>query len=180
MVFFSLRRHACFKTSKFFKTENASSEEESVHILILPEMGACSCGPLRSRMPVFLDFSLVFPRSCTTFFFAFRCAPAFLFCVPMPPSVCVGVGEQLITRALCVYGWIRRGRINSPPRHNPLSSLVRGVRVAVSRFGVKLVFRSQSPLPPLLSVPVTTVSSLHRNANLGFLLFRIPRSRVPV
>ena len=66
------------------------------------EMGARSCGPLFSCVPVLLNFSFAFPRSCTTFFLR---SPAFLFLVP---SVCVGVGEQLITRALFVYGRIRR------------------------------------------------------------------------
>ena len=36
--------------------------------------------------------------------------------------------------------------------------------------------RPQSPLPPLLSVHVITVSFLQRNANLAFLFFRVPRS----
>ena len=39
-----------------------------------------------------------FPRSCTTFFSR----------SPVLHSECVGVGEQLITLTLCVYGWIRR------------------------------------------------------------------------
>ena len=70
-------------------------------------MGARSCGHLRSRVPALLDFSFAFrvPAFLYNIFFAFRCAPAFLFHVP---SVCVGVEEQLITHTLFVYGRIRR------------------------------------------------------------------------
>ena len=61
--------------------------------------------------------SLIFPlRSAFLYniFFAFPCAPAFLFRIP---SVCVGVGEQLITRA-CVWT-DQAGRVNSPLRLYP-------------------------------------------------------------
>ena len=80
-----------------------------------PEMGARSCGPLHSRVPALLDFSFAFrvPAFLYNIFFAFPCAPAFLFRVP---SVCVGV--QLITRALCVWTY-QAGRVNSPPCQSP-------------------------------------------------------------
>ena len=133
------------------------------------EMGARSCGPLFSCVPVLLNFSFAFPRSCTTFFSR---SPAFLFLVP---SVCVGVGEQLITRALFVYGRIRRaGSIATALLPSPVTRARCTSILAGSQFGVKLVTCSQSPLPPLLSVHVITVSSLQRNANLAFLLFRVP------
>ena len=72
-------------------------------------------------------------------FFAVPCAPALLFRVP---SVCVGVGEQLITRALCVYGLA--GRVNSPPRQYPLSSRVRGVRVYWREAGLRSTHERRS------------------------------------
>ena len=86
-------------------------------------MGARSCGHLRSRVPALLDFSFAFrvPAFLYNIFFAFRCAPAFLFHVP---SVCVGMGEQLITRALfCMDGSGGPGQLAilplppPPPRH---------------------------------------------------------------
>ena len=48
--------------------------------------------------------------------------PRFCFAFLYTRSVCVGVGEQLITRALCVYGRIRRAGSTrhlaiTPPRH---------------------------------------------------------------
>ena len=45
-------------------------------------MGARSCGPLRSCAPALLDFSFAFrvPAFLYNIFFAFPCAPAFLFC----------------------------------------------------------------------------------------------------
>ena len=46
-------------------------------------MGARSYGPLRSRVPAFLDFIFAFQRYGMKFFFAFPCALAFLFRVLM-------------------------------------------------------------------------------------------------
>ena len=81
--------------------------------LCIPACPRSSIFPLRSALP----------RSCTTFF-AFPCAPAFLFRVP---SVCVG--EQIITLVLCVYGRIRRARSTCHHATTPPSSGVPGVRV---------------------------------------------------
>ena len=143
-------------------------------------MGARSCGPLLSRAPRFF-LRVPCPAFLCDIFFAFPCTPAFLFCVP---SVCVGVGEQLITRALFVYGRIRqagstRHRATTLP---PPRSCVRGVRVywREASLGSNSCLVHNRPLPPLLSVHVITVSSLHRNANIAVLFFRVPRSRIPV
>ena len=87
-------------------------------------------------------------------------------------------------RAVCV--WTDQvGRVNSPPRHYPPpppSSRVRGVCVYWREAGLSSYscFVHHPPLPPLLSVHIITVSSLHRNANLAFLFFRVPSSCVPV
>ena len=64
----------------------------------------------RARAPRFflrVPSASIFPsRSAFLYniFFRFPCAHAFMFCVP---SVCVGVGDQLITCAQCVHGLIR-------------------------------------------------------------------------
>ena len=131
------------------------------------EISARSCAPLRSHVPcssIFPSHS-AFLRSCTTFFSR----------SPVLHSECVGVGEQLITLTLCVYGWIRRA---GSTRHRTTTPHVTRARcmslLGGSQFGVKLLSHPQSPLPPLLSVHVITVSSLHRNANLAFLFFPVP------
>ena len=137
-------------------------------------MGPRSCGPLR------FPARSAFPRSCTTFFLAFPCAPAYLFHVP---GVRVGVGKQLITRALFVYRRIRQAgstphcTTTPPPR-----SCVCGVRVywREASLGSNSCLVHNCPLPPLLSVHVITVSSLHRNANLAFLFFGVQHSCIPV
>ena len=80
--------------------------------------------PVDLCVPAFLDFP-----SGSAFlydiFFTFPCAPALLFHVPMllcQRAYVWGVGVQLITRALCVYGRIGRAgstrhRTTTPPRH---------------------------------------------------------------
>ena len=116
-------------------------------------------------------FLSIFPlRSAFLYdiFFAFPSTPAFLVYVWGWRS------NSSHVRCLCMDG--SGGPGQSPPRYYPppvtrarCTSILAG-----SQFGVKLVTCSQSPLPPLLSVHVITVSSLHRNANLAFLLFRVP------
>ena len=99
--------------------------------LCVPACPRSSIFPLRSS----------FPRSCTIIFFSFPCAPAFLFRVP---SVCVGVGEQLITCALC--GQIRQARST---RHCattlPVMLALCTSLLAGSWFEVRLVSCPQSP-----------------------------------
>ena len=95
----------------------------------------------------------------------------------MSPSVVVGQGGGATHHTCAVCVWMdKAGWVNSPPRHYPPPSpRVRGVRVYWREAGLG----SNSCLvhnPPLLSVYVITVSSLHRNANLAFLFFRVPRS----
>ena len=64
----------------------------------------------RARAPRFfllVPSASIFPsRSAFLYniFFRFPCAHAFMLCVP---SVCLGVGDQLITCAQCVHGLIR-------------------------------------------------------------------------
>ena len=67
------------------------------------EMGARSCGPLRSRVPAFPDFSFALPRSCSTFFCVSLCScvPVSRSYAPVSKSLCLGVGVRLITRVLC-------------------------------------------------------------------------------
>ena len=138
-------------------------------------MGTRSCGPLRSHMPAFLNFSFAFLRSCSTFFshspvLSRSCFA--LLCSCIKECMCGGMGVRLITRALCVYG-------NSPPRHYPSLSCVRGVRVHIlagSRFGVKLISRPQSPpsTSPLSTRHSCVISSQERK----FSVFILPRSRI--
>ena len=80
-------------------------------------------------------------RSCSNIFFAFPCALKFLFRVPMLLCQRVYVwvvGLRLITRALCVYGRIRRpGQLATSPLPPPLVTRVRCTSIlAGSRFGV--------------------------------------------
>ena len=103
-------------------------------------------GPVDLCVPAFLDFP-----SGSAFlydiFFTFPCAPAFLFHVPMllcQRAYVWGVGVQLITRALCVYGRIRRAgstrhRTTTPHRHACAVYACTGVpaflyRICVSAF----------------------------------------------
>ena len=84
------------------------------------------CVPACPRSLIFPLWS-AFPHSCWDIFFAFPCALAFLFHVPMLLCHRVyvwGVGVWLITRgrALCVYGRIRWAGSTchltiTPPRH---------------------------------------------------------------
>ena len=137
--------------------------------LCVPACQRSSCFPSRSA----------FPRSCTTFF-----RVPLVSCVPVPVSrswcKCGGGGATHHTRAVCVWT-DQAGRVNSPPRHYPPPwSCVRGVRVywREASLGSNSCLVHNRPLPPLLSVHVITVSSLHRNANLAVLFFRVPHSRV--
>ena len=134
-------------------------------------MGTRSCGCLRSCVPAFLDFSSAFLYDN---FFAFPCAPAFLFRVPMllcQQAYVWGVGEQLITCALqCVYGRIRRA--GSTRHHATTSPLVNCARctsiLAGSRFEVILVSCPQSPPSTSLLSTCHNCLSIHRNAYLAF------------
>ena len=74
------------------------------------------------------------------------------------------------------YGRIRRA--GSTRHYHAPSSRVCGVGLywREAGLGSNSYLDHNPPLPPLLSVHVITVSSLHRNANLAFLFFRIPRS----
>ena len=133
-------------------------------------MGARSCGSSRSSVPALLNFSFAFrvPTFLYNIFFAFPCAPAFLLRVP---SVCGGVGEQLITCALqCVYGRIRRA--GSTRHHATTSPLVNCARctsiLAGSRFEVILVSCPQSPPSTSLLSTCHNCLSIHRNAYLAF------------
>ena len=84
------------------------------------------------------------------------------------------------TRCVCMDKSGGPGQHATTPLPPPLVTRARCMsQPAGSQFEVKLVSRPQSPLPPLLSVHIITVSSLHRNANLAILFFRVPRSRVP-
>ena len=80
---------------------------------------------------------------------------------------------------LCVYGLLRQAGSTRHRSTTPLSSRVR-VRVywREACLGSNSCLVHNPPLPLFLSVPVhvISVSSLHRNANLAFLFFRIPRS----
>ena len=143
-------------------------------------MGARSCVPLHSRVPAFLDFPFAFPRSCTTFFslspvLSRSCFPFLRSWVN--ESMC-GWGATHHTCAVCV--WTDQAcRVNSPLRHYTPSSRVLGVRVYTGGklvWGQTRVSSINPPLPPLLSVHVITVSSLHSNGNLAFLFFCIPCS----
>ena len=133
------------------------------------------CVPVDLCIPAFLDFSFAFPRSCSTFFsrspvlspscFAFLCS-----CVK--ECMCGGLGATHHTFAACVWA-DQAGGVNSPSRHYPPSSHVRGVGVYWREAGLgsnSYLFHNP-PLPPLLSVHVITLSSLHMNANLAFLCF---------
>ena len=133
----------------------------------------CSCGPLHSRVPWFF---LCIPAFLFDILFAIPCALAFLFCVSMLLCQRVyvwGVGcDSSHVRCLCMGGSGGWGQLAI----SPLPPLVTRARcrsiLAGSRFGVKLISLPQSPpLPPLLSVHVITLSSLHMNANLAFLCF---------
>ena len=119
---------------------------------------ACPCSSIflsRSPVPV-QHFFRVPPRSCFSFL------------------VYVWGWGSNSTRALFVYGRIRRaGSIATALLPSPVTRARCTSILAGSQFGVKLVTCSQSPLPPLLSVHVITVSSLHRNVNLAFLFFRV-------
>ena len=147
-------------------------------------MGARSCGPLRSRVPALLVFS-----------FAFR-VPAFLYNI-FSRSPCLlrtgtcfaflvyvwGWGSNSShARCLCMDGSGRPGQLATAPLPSPPRSCVRGVRVywREASLGSNSCLVHNRPLPPLLSVHVITVSSLHRNANIAVLFFRVPRSRIPV
>ena len=92
---------------------------------------------------------------------------------PVSKSVCVGGGGATHhTFAACVWA-DQAGGVNSPSRHYPPSSHVRGVGVYWREAGLgsnSYLFHNP-PLPPLLSVHVITLSSLHMNANLAFLCF---------
>ena len=127
-------------------------------------------------------FSLRVPAFLYNIFFAFPCALAFLFPVPTllsqwEYSMC-GWGATHHTCAVCV--WTDQAcRVNSPLRHYTPSSRVLGVRVYTGGklvWGQTRVSSINPPLPPLLSVHVITVSSLHSNGNLAFLFFCIPCS----
>ena len=107
--------------------------------------------PVDLCVPAFLDFPSV-SAFLYDLFFTFPCAPAFLFHVPMllcQRAYVWGVGVQLITRALCVYGRIiRGGQVNSPSHHYPphqACAVYEYCILAGSRFEVKLVSRPQSP-----------------------------------
>ena len=108
----------------------------------------------------------------------------------MSPSVCVW--EQLITRALCVYGRIwRAGQLATAPLP-PLFTHARCTSIlAGSRFGVELVSR---PQPPPSTSPLSTrhncvISSKEREFSVPLLLrsafsrscikFAFPRARGP-
>ena len=124
-------------------------------------MGARSCGPLRShmlRVPPYLYN--IFLRSSV---------------LPRSYCMCGGGGATHHMCAVCVWT-DQAGRVNSPLRHYPPSSRVRGVRVYWREAGLRSnsCLVHNTPLPPLLSVNVITVSSLHRNANLAFLFFPVP------
>ena len=107
--------------------------------------------------------------------------PRFCFAFLYTRSVCVGVGEQLITRALCVYGLIRRAGSTRHCATNPLVSHTRCTSLlAGSRFGVKLASCPQSPpsTSPLSTRHNCVISSQERIFIVLF--FRVPRSLVPV
>ena len=146
------------------------------------------------RVPVYLcvpacPSSSIFPSRSDflyNIFFAFLCTLAFLFRVPMLLCQRVYVwawGATHHTRAVCVWT-DQAGRVNSPSRHSqpPFDTCARcRSMMAGSRFGVNLISRPQSPpsTSPLHLFHIITVSSLRRNANIAFVFFRVPCSRVP-
>ena len=70
---------------------------------------------LRSRLPVLLDFSFAFPRSCMTFFSRSPVLPRSCF-VFLVYGMCWGGGATHHTRAVCVWT-DQGGGVNSPLRH---------------------------------------------------------------
>ena len=96
-----------------------------------------------ARVPVDLCVLTCFP---VQHFLRSPVLPPFCFAFLYTRSVCVGVGEQLVTRALCVYGLIRRAGSTRHCATNPLVSHTRCTSLlAGSRFGVKLASCPQSP-----------------------------------
>ena len=86
-----------------------------------------------------------------------------------------GGGATHHTRAMCVWTG-GPGQLATAPVPPLVTSARCPSLLAGSQFEVKLVSCPKSPLSPHLSVHVITVSSLHRNANLVFLFFCVPRS----
>ena len=143
-------------------------------------MGVRSCGPLCSRVS---RFFLRLPAFLFAIFFAFPCALAFLFRVPMLLCQRVyvwGVGVQLITRTLCVYGRIRGARSTGHRAITPLVTRAWCTSIlAGSRFGVKLISCPHS-LPsnsPLSTRHNCVISSQERQFSVPILC--LPRSRAP-
>ena len=129
---------------------------------------------------------LCVPAFLFDIFFAFPCAIAFLFRVPMLLYQRVyvwGVGwgcDSSHTRCVCMDGSGGPGQLATSPLPPLVTRAWCRSILAGSRFGVKLIpyLVHNPPLLPLLSEHVITVSShsLHRNANSAFLFFRVPRS----
>ena len=142
------------------------------------------CGPLLSRVPAFLDFSFAFQVPAFLYNIFLRSPVLLHFCFAFLCSCAnermCGVGVQLITHVLYVYGRIRwagstcHRATHNPPGHECIVS--KYCILAGSQFGVKLISCLQSPpsTSPLHLFHIITVLSLHRNANLAFLFFRIP------
>ena len=96
-------------------------------------MGAHSCGPLRSHVNSFLDFCFAFriPAFLYKICFAFLCAPAFLFHVPLllcqRAYIHMRGGWGCNTCTVCLWT-DQTGQVNLPPVHYPPSSCVRSVQ----------------------------------------------------
>ena len=88
-------------------------------------MGARSCGPLRSRVPAFLDFSFAFRVPLHYFFRVplYSRVPVSRSYAPVSTSVCVGVGcNSSHSRCMCMDGSGGPGQLataplTTPPRH---------------------------------------------------------------
>ena len=133
-------------------------------------MGAHSCGPLRSHVNSFLDFCFAFriPAFLYKICFAFLCAPAFLFHVPL--LLCQRAyihmrGGWGATPALCVYGRIRRARSTCHQSTTPLRHACAVYSTSIlagSRFGwgqtcvSSTIPHSTSPLSTLITVSSRT------------------------
>ena len=116
----------------------------------MAEMGAHSCGPLRSHVNSFLDFCFAFriPAFLYKICFAFLCAPAFLFRVPLllcqRAYIHMRGGWGCNTCTVCLWT-DQTGQVNLPPVHYPPSSCVRSVQYKYTKLVSSVPALKKSP-----------------------------------